>query len=251
MAYRFRYILFFLLLSFTLYAAQIRVAVAANASYVMEDLKKAFKLLHPNIKLDIILGSSGKLTAQIMHGAPYDIFLSADMKYPETLYAQKSAVTTPVIYAKGTLALLSVNSQDFSQGVAVLENPKIHKIAIANPKTAPYGVAAKEALERVKLYKKLKNKFVYGESISQTLTYTISAADIGIVAKSSLFSPHMLKYKKEKHWVEINTTLYTPINQGMVLLKSGEKKSEAKIFYDFMLSNQAKGILKRYGYKLK
>jgi len=99
MAYRFRYILFFLLLSFTLYAAQIRVAVAANASYVMEDLKKAFNLLHPNIKLDIILGSSGKLTAQIMHGAPYDIFLSADMKYPETLYVQKNAVTTPVIYS--------------------------------------------------------------------------------------------------------------------------------------------------------
>jgi len=227
------------------------VAVAANTSYVMEDLKKAFYLLHPKITLDIILGSSGKLTAQIMHGAPYDIFMSANMKYPDTLYEAKSAITKPVVYAKGALALLSVNIQDFSRGIAILENPKIHKIAIANPKTAPYGVAAKEALENAKLYEKIKSKFVYGESISQTVTYATTAADIGIVAKSSLFSPHMVTYKKEKHWVDVNASLYTPIDQGMVILKAGEENAEVKAFYDFMLSTEAKAILKRYGYKVK
>jgi len=251
MALAFRVILFFLWISFTLHAGQIRVAVAANTSYVVEDLKKAFNLVHPNIKLDIILGSSGKLTAQIMHGAPYDIFLSADMKYPDALYETKSAVTKPVVYAKGALALLSVNTQDFSQGIAVLENPKIHKIAIANPKTAPYGVAAKEALENAKLYEKIKAKFVYGESVSQTVAYATTAADIGIVAKSSLFSPRMRSYKKEKHWVDVNASLYAPIDQGMVILKSGEENVEVKTFYDFMLSAKAKAILKRYGYKVK
>jgi molybdate transport system substrate-binding protein len=251
MALAFRVILFFLWVSFTLHAGQIRVALAANASYVMEDLKKAFYRLYPDITLDIILGSSGKLTAQIMHGAPYDIFLSANRKYPDTLYETKSAVTKPVVYAKGALALLSVNTQDFSQGIAVLENPKIDKIAIANPKTAPYVVAAKEALENAKLYEKVKTKLVYAESISQTLAYTATAADIGIVAKSSLFSPRMRSYKKEKHWVDVNASLYAPIDQGMVILKSGEENAEVKAFYDFMLSPKAKAILKRYGYRVK
>ena len=232
-------------------AGEIKIAVAANVSYAIGDLEQAFRKHHPETKVQVILGSSGKLSAQISHGAPYDIFMSANMKYPDALYETKSAVTKPVVYAKGALALLSVNTQDFSRGIAMLENPKIHKIAIANPKTAPYGVAAKEALENAKLYEKIKAKFVYGESISQTVTYATTAADIGIVAKSSLFSPHMVTYKKEKHWVDVNASLYTPIDQGMVMLKAGEENAEVKAFYDFMLSTEAKAILKRYGYKVK
>jgi molybdate transport system substrate-binding protein len=232
-------------------AGEIKIAVAANVSYAIGDLKQAFMKYHPETKVQVILGSSGKLSAQISHGAPFGLFMSANMKYPTTLYEEKSAITKPVVYAKGALALLSVNAQDFSQGIAVLENTKIDKIAIANPKTAPYGVAAKEALENAKLYEKIKSKFVYGESISQTVTYATTAADIGIVAKSSLFSPHMVTYKKEKHWVDVNASLYTPIDQGMVILKSGEKNPEVKAFYDFMLSAKAKAILERYGYKVK
>jgi len=250
MALKHTYILFFLLLHMTLYAEQIRVAVAANASHVMEDLKQTFSKMHPEVKVEVILGSSGKLTAQILHGAPYDVFMSADMQYPQTLYAQKFALSKPEVYAQGTLSLLSQKKRDFSSGMYVLKDSDIGKIAIANPKTAPYGKAAKEALEHVKLYSELAHKFVYGESISQTLSYVMRAADIGLVATSALYAPQMKAYQKNIHWSEVDTTFYTPINQGMVILKQAKESNAAKMFYDFMLSAKAKEILKQFGYKV-
>ena len=235
----------------TLEAGQIRIAVAANVSYAIEALKKEFNQTYPKTKIEVILGSSGKLTAQIKHGAPYDLFMSADMKYPNTLYEEKMAVSKPVVYAQGALAMLSVNEQNYCAELDVLTLPEIKKIAIANPKTAPYGVAAKEALENAKLYKKLEKKFVFGESISQTVTYATTAADIGIIAKSSLYAPQMSHFKEAIHWSDVDESLYTPIDQGMVILKEGEGSEEVKAFYDFMLSAKAKTILKSFGYKVK
>jgi molybdate transport system substrate-binding protein len=232
-------------------AGEIRIAVAANVSYAIGDLKEAFHKSHPDTKVQVILGSSGKLTAQIRHGAPFGLFMSANMKYPKALYEEKMAVTKPVVYAEGTLAILSVKARNYCAEIFVLKDPSIQKIAIANPKTAPYGVAAKEALDNAKLYKKLESKFVYGESISQTVTYAMMAADIGIVAKSSLFSPQMSQYKEAIHWTEVDESLYTPIEQGMVILKEAQGNAEVKAFYDFMLSNEAKVILKKFGYKVK
>jgi len=243
-------ILAFCLSLVTLSAGEIKIAVAANVSYAIEDLKKAFNTIYPETKVQVILGSSGKLTAQIKHEAPYALFMSADMKYPEALYAEGLAVTKPVVYAQGALALLSLKERNYCAEIHVLKSPDIDKIAIANPKTAPYGVAAKEALENARLYEKLKEKFVYGESISQTVTYATTAADIGIIAMSSLFSPQMSQYKEAIHWSEVDATLYTPISQGMVILKEGEGNAEVKAFYDFILSAEAKEILKRFGYKV-
>jgi len=239
------------MLSNILHAGEVRIAVSANVSHAMKDLKEQFERSHPDIRVETILGSSGKLTAQIMHGAPYDMFLSADMKYPEALYAAKIALTQPSIYAQGSLVYFSLNPKDFSKGIALLKDKNIKKIAIANAKTAPYGIAAKEALEHAQLYEFLKDKFVYGESISQTISYVkSSAADIGLVAKSSLFSPYLLQYKKNINWLEVDVSLYTPINQGMVILKHAKDNVEVKIFYDFMLTNEAKVILEKYGYKI-
>lgn len=235
----------------TLSAGEIKIAVAANVSYAMEPLKKAFNVLHPETHIEVILGSSGKLTAQIKNGAPYELFLSANMKYPETLYNEGLAVTEPIVYAQGSLAYLSLKQKDFTQGMEVLKDENITKIAIANPKTAPYGGAAKEALENAGLYETLKDKFVHGESISQTVTYAMTAADIGFIAKSSLFSPQMSHFKKGINWSEVDEKLYTPIDQGMVILKKGEGSAEVKAFYDFMLSQQAREILKNFGYKVK
>jgi len=235
----------------TLHAGKITIAVAANVSYAIEDLKKAFQVSNPDTKVQVILGSSGKLTAQIMHGAPYELFMSADMKYPETLYEKKLAGTKPVVYAEGTLAMLSQKKHNCCAELFVLKSPSIKKIAIANPKTAPYGIATKEALENAKLYEKVKDKLVYGESISQTLSFTIHAADIGIIATSALFSPKMKHYKEAIHWSQVDEKLYTPIKQGIVILKKGEKSMEVKAFYDFMLSKEAKKILSSFGYKVK
>jgi len=232
-----------------MFASNITVAVAANVSYAINDLVKQFNISNPNIKVKVTLGSSGKLTAQINHGAPYDIFMSANMKYPQFLYKNNLAITKPIIYTKGSLAILSSKKQDFSNGINIIESKNITVIAVANPKTAPYGIATAQALKNAKLYNKIKPKFIYGESIAQTVSYTMTASDIGFVAKSALFSPFMTKYKKYINWIDVDSSLYTPINQGIVILKRAKNNSDAQKFYDFILSPKAQNILEQYGYQ--
>jgi molybdate transport system substrate-binding protein len=238
----------FLLFASSLNATTITIAVAANVSYAIEGLKTAFSSMHPNIQVRVILGSSGKLTAQIKNGAPYGLFMSANMDYPKALYKDKLATTKPIIYAQGALALLSVLERNFSKGLELLQSKNIGRIAIANTKTAPYGKATKEALQNAGVYTKIEEKFVYGESISQTLSYTMTACDVGIVAKSLLYSPRMVRFKEDKNWISLDTKLYTPIKQGIVLLKVAQNEQAYKDFYDFILSEEAKSIFKKYGY---
>ena len=234
-----------------LQANHLTIAVAANVSYAMEDLKKEFLNLYPNNKIRIIIGGSGKLTAQINNGAPYDIFLSANMKYPKYLYDNNLSVTKPIVYAQGSLVYFSIKNINFSKGIKILENGSINKIAVANPKTAPYGIATKEALLNSGIYDKIKYKFIYGESISQTVSYSITATDIGFIAKSALFSPKMSKYKKDINWQEVDSKLYTPIDQGIVILQNGKNKENAKQFYNFIFSQKAKDIFIKFGYIVK
>ena len=243
-----KFFLWLLFIIVSIEAKEITIAVAANVSYAIEPLIHTFQIKYPNIKVNTIIGSSGKLTAQIMHGAPYGLLMSANMDYPETLYRQGLTQEKPVIYAYGALALLSTHEYNDSLGLALLTDKEIRKIAIANPKTAPYGVATVEALKRAKLYQVLTHKFVYGESIGQTLIYATEVADIGIVSKSSLYSPKLSHYKQGKYWVEIPKVLYTSIAQGMVRLNS---TPEIKHFYDFMRSANAIKILKAYGYEVE
>ncbi len=172
------------------------------------------------------------------------------MKYPNTLYKENFAVTKPIIYAQGSLAYLSNKPQDFSAGINLLKNPNIKKIAVANPKTAPYGKATFEALKNAKILNEIKKKFVYSESISQTVSYTVIATDIGFIAKSSLYSPKMSHFKKNINWIDVDSTLYTPINQGIVILKKGDKNSNVEAFYNFILSQKAKDIFKKFGYQI-
>ena len=116
-------ILLFLVSSFSVLSANsIKIAVAANVSYAIDDLIKEFKKTNPNTDVKVTLGSSGKLTAQIKSGAPYDLFMSANMKYPDTLYKEKLAITKPIIYAQGSLALLSMKKQDFTKGLGLLKD---------------------------------------------------------------------------------------------------------------------------------
>ena len=244
------FLLVVLILS-TLNAGSINIAVAANVSYAIDDLKKEFNKLYPNTNVRVTLGSSGKLTAQIKHGAPYQIFMSANMKYPEALYKDGVAITKPVVYAQGSLAYFSTKKQDFSKGIELVKSRNIEKIAIANPKTAPYGKAAVEAMKSAGVYKNVVKKFVYGESVSQTVSYAVTAADMGFIAKSSLYSPKMTQYKKGVNWEDVDSKLYTPINQGLILLKDSKNSSEAKAFYDFLQTTKAKSILTSYGYIVK
>ena len=253
-------ILGLMVLCSSIFAGEITVAAAANVSYAMDELVKEFNKTNPNTKVLVTLGSSGKLVAQIENSAPYDIFMSADMKFPQALFDKKLTKTPPVIYAQGVLAMFSSKELDYSKGINLLKDSSISKIAIANPKTAPYGAAAIEAIKNAKI-EGIDSKFVYAESISQAVTYATTATDIGFVAKSSLYEGNMTQYKENKNWITVDPKLYTPIEQGIVILdntnslvgiiKDGQRKEEVKAFYDFILSASAKKIFTDFGYIVK
>ena len=241
-------LLLLVILSSHSFAGKITVAIAANVSYAIDDLKKEFNKLHPNIEVQVILGGTGKLVAQIKHKAPFDILMAANMAYPQALYKSGDAVTRPIVYAQGSLVYLSKKERDFSKVIEALKSKAIKRIAVANPKTAPYGKATFEALKNLGILEEIKSKFVYAESISQTVTYAKRATDIGFIAKSTLFSPKMKEFKKGKHWADVDAKFYTPISQGIVLLKHGEKNAEVTAFYAFVFSKKAEEIFKRFWY---
>jgi len=229
---------------------QITIAVAANVQFAMQELKQEFKK-ETGINTVVIIGSSGQLTAQIKQGAPYDVFISADMKYPLNLYINKFAVDSPRVYALGALVIWTVKKGiQLNDDLKELINNDIQKIALANPKIAPYGEATIEALKYFGIYNDVKNKLVFGESIAPTNQFIISgAADIGFTAKSVVVSPSM---KGKGFWKEVNSKAYKPIKQGCVILKYGfeNNKIEAEKFYKFLFSNKAKNILIKYGYQV-
>ncbi len=245
-------VLFFILFALvSLNGGEVRIAAAANVGYAVEDLIKEYEKIDPGTKVRVTLGSSGKLAAQILHGAPYDIYLSANMSYPRRLYKEGAAATEPEIYAEGVLVLFSVKHLDVGKGMEVLKDRSVTTVAIANPKTAPYGTAAMEAIRRSAIYDEVKEKLVFGESVAQTLSYALKAADIGMVAKSALYGPRMSRYREGINWVEVDRELYSPIEQGAVLLKRAEGAKEAKSFYRFLFSESAKDIFRRYGYRTR
>ena len=248
-----RRILLGLFLSFILplsaFAKEITVAAAANVQYALEELKAEFEK-NSDIKLKMIIGSSGKLTAQIENGAPFDVFISADMEYPEVLHKEGLTYQPPKIYAYGTLVLWTLKDLDLSKGVEIVADSSVKKIAIANPKTAPYGRQAVNAMKHYKVYKKIQPKLVYGESIAQVNQFvTTQAVDVGFTAKSVVLAPNL---KEKGKWVEVDASAYTPIAQGIIILKYAQKNNlkEAQAFYDFLFSPQARDIFKKYGYVL-
>ena len=240
-------ILFLIFFSFS-YAETITIAAAANVQYALDELIKEFKKENPSVKIKKVVASSGKLTAQIIRNAPYDIFLSADMKYPEYLYKKGYTTTKPKVYAYGILVLYTMKNIKI-KNINDLTDPKIKKIALPNPKTAPYGRASKETLEYYGIYKKVSQKIIYGESVGQSTQYIVKKlVDIGFTAKSIVLSP---KLKGKGYWIEIDKKAYNPIKQGIVILKNGKNKKYVKKFYNFIFSEKGRNILKKYGYKVE
>ncbi|OCL88403.1 Molybdate-binding periplasmic protein precursor [Aliarcobacter thereius] len=244
-------VLVFAFLCSSVFAGTINIAVAANVSYAINDLIAEFNKTNPDTKVQVTLGSSGKFTAQIENGAPFDIFMSANMKFPENLYNKKLTVTEPVLYAQGSLAMLSSKKLDLSKGINIVTDKKVIKVAIANPKTAPYGTASVEAFKNAKVYDDIESKLIYAESISQAVTYALTAAEVGFIAKSSLYDEKMSQYKENIDWVSVDPKLYTPIDQGIVILNRAKQNKEARAFYDFILSPKAKKIFVDFGYLVK
>ncbi|MDD2267284.1 molybdate ABC transporter substrate-binding protein [Sulfuricurvum sp.] len=230
-------------------AQTITVATAANMKYAANDIAKAFTE-ESGIGVKIITGSSGKLTQQIMSGAPYDVFLSADVEYPAKLALGGYTTTPSQVYAYGSLVLWSNTGVDLSKGVAAVTDPKVSKIAVANPKTAPYGIEAMNTMHYYKVDGAIAPKIITAESISQVGNYvSTKAVDLGFIAKSIVLSPEM---KNVGQWIEIDPKSYNTIDQAMVGLKNGSPENQiaAKKFLRFMSSAKALEILKASGYGL-
>jgi molybdate transport system substrate-binding protein len=231
------------------FADSLMVAVAANVQYAFDDLRAEFKK-ETGHDVKPTYNSSGKFTAQIMNGAPFDVFMSADMEFPEKLYKEGFTVSAPKPYAYGSLVLWTMKDLDLTNWQKVLTASSVDKIAVTNPKTAPYGRETMKALRHYKLDETLKPKFVFGESIAQTNQYIHSkAADAGFTAKSVVVSPKMKGLGK---WIDVPKAAYEPIAQGAVILKHGQQTNPklSQQFYEFLYGGKARAILDRYGYIL-
>ncbi len=227
---------------------KLRIAVAANLQFAIKELADDFSQ-RSGVECEIIISSSGKLTAQIIEGAPFDLLLSADMKYPQELYNRKFTLFQPDIYAYGNLILWTLH-EDVEPELETLLSEQITHIAIGNPKTAPYGVSAMEVLRKFGIEEAVQKKLVYGESIAQTNQFIISrSVDLGFTSKSVVMSSQM---KDRGQWSEIDKDLYSPMAQGMVVLKSRKAfESKAIQFRDYVLSSEGKEILHKFGYDMK
>lgn len=239
-------LLLFFLNPFGLRAQPLRVAVAANAQFVMEPLRIAFQK-KTGIAVDAIVNSSGKLTTQIQQGAPYDVFLSADMAYPQTLFKAGLTVAAPVAYAYGSLVLWTLGNWPLNADLTLLTSSAVRHVAIANPATAPYGEAALSFLKRTKRLDQVKAKLVYGESIAQVNQYVLTgAAEVGFTAKSVVLDPTLTK---RGHWIDLPATGYAPIAQGVVILKRTGQPKPSRQFVQFLRSPEARRILQQFGYR--
>ena len=223
---------------------KLTIATAANMQFAMEEIIIEFTK-ETGIECETNISSSGKLTAQIKEGAPYDIFISADMKYPTDLYNSGLTTSKPYIYAQGKLVIWSL-VDSIKPSIQVLLQKNIKHIASANPKTAPYGLATEQVFKHYQILDSIKNKLVYGESIAQTNQFiTTKAAEIGFTAKSVVLS----NLKNKGNWTAIDDKTYTPISQGIVILKNGPSTIEKKErFYNFLFSEKGTDILNKFGY---
>ena len=231
-------------------AGEVRVAAAADLKFAMDELSTEFEKTG-GTRLDVTFGSSGNFFSQLQNGAPFDVFLSADIGYPTRLEAAgftEPATLYPYALGRIVIWLPSDSKLDVAKlGWKVLQDARIQKIAIANPEHAPYGRAALAALQKAGIYDLVKAKLVYGENISQAAQFVQSGnAQAGILALSLAVSPAM---RGGKSW-EIPAQFYAPILQGAVVLKNAKNKAEAIRFLLFLKSDPVKKILENYGFAI-
>jgi molybdate transport system substrate-binding protein len=228
----------------------LQIAAAADLVFCLDRLNAEFKKAHPGVDLKVSTGSSGNFFAQIQNGAPFDVFLSADMKYPRDLAkAGLADEKTLTQYAVGRIVLWTTwPDVDLSKGLESLRADKIRKFAIANPDHAPYGRAAKAALEHEKLWEAVQPKLVLGENIAQTAQFVQTGnAEAGIVALSLVLAPVNKGLGK---YQEIPAAFYPPLEQGLIITKYGGANPLAAKYLEFLRSKEARAIFDEYGFRL-
>jgi molybdate transport system substrate-binding protein len=233
-------------------AETVTIAAAADLTYCIEDLNRSYQQSHPGTELKLSAGSSGNFSSQIQNGAPFDIFLSADIQYPKNLasggFVDPSTLT---VYAVGRIVLWTTkpDSVNLDRGIEVLrDRSAVKKIAIANPEHAPYGRAAKAVLENSGIWSEVQDRIVQGENIAQTAQFVQTGnVDAGFVALSLLLSPHLQHIGR---YIEIDPKLYPKLEQAMVLTKAGSNRPVVRDYFQFLQSQAARKIFDQYGFTL-
>ena len=229
-------------------AEEITIAAASDLNFAFREIATEYENTTGN-HVRLTLGSSGNFFAQIQNGAPFDLYFSADIAYPRNL--EEAGLTVPgslYQYAVGRIVLWTGHESriDVTKGFEALREPTIRKIAIANPKHAPYGRAAVAAMEHFKVYDQVKDRLILGENISQAAQFIESGAcDVGIIALSLAVAPAMKS--KGTYW-EVPADAHLPLEQGAVILKSSKNQEAARQFLEFIKGSDGHEIMKRYGF---
>ncbi|SDT91712.1 molybdate transport system substrate-binding protein [Pseudomonas pohangensis] len=228
------------------YAAEVSVALAANFSAPMQKIAAAFEQ-DTGHKAVLSTGATGKFYAQIRHGAPFQLLLAADQTTPERLEREGLAVAgTRFTYAIGQLVLWSTEPGLVDAEGAVLRSERFTRIALADPKLAPYGAAALETLDKLGLRQQLQSKFVQGENIAQTYQFVASGnAPLGFVALSQVFADGRIR--EGSAWI-VPAELHSPLLQDAVILKAGADNPAALALADYLRGEKARSIMQSYGY---
>jgi molybdate transport system substrate-binding protein len=229
--------------------AKLSIAAAANFVYAMDALNTEFKRTRP-VAVATTVGASGNLFAQIRNGAPFDLFLSADTEYPRRIVEAKLGEPSSLsVFASGRLVVWTTNTDlELSDLATAVRGPLVRKVAIAQPRTAPYGRAAQSALEQAGVWRDAAAKLVLGESVSQTAQFVETGnADLGLVPMSIVLAPQLAK---KGQWKEIPPSAYAGVSldHAAVLTKRGAANSAAQHYLEFLRSDAAKKILRDFGY---
>jgi len=222
---------------------ELTVAAAADLTPAFEEIGREFESA-TKTRVVFMFGSTGMLTRQIENGAPVDLFAAANVSYVDQLEKEGLIVPgTKAIYARGRITLWTSNESTLRlQGIADLARPEVMRIAIANPDHAPYGLAAKQALESAGIWEQVQPKLVYGDNIRQTLQYAQTGnVEVSIVALS-------LSIQSNGRWTLIPEELHQPIDQGLAVIKFTKNEQAARAFAAFISSPQGKAIMKKYGF---
>jgi len=224
---------------------ELTIAAAADLAPAFEELGRKFQETR-NIKVVFSFGSTGLLAKQIENGAPMDLFAAANTEYVDQLEKQGLIVSdTKTIYARGRITLWTQKGSPIRiEKISDLTRPEVKRIAIANPDHAPYGMAAKEALERAGIWENVQPKLVYGENIRQTLQYAETGnVEVAIVALS-------LSLRSDGQWVLIPEELHKPLDQALAVIKGTKNEREAREFAQFVMGSQGREIMRKYGFTL-
>jgi molybdate transport system substrate-binding protein len=227
---------------------EVTIAAAADLKSALDEIIVSFKHIHSSAKIEAIYGSSGKFSTQIRQGAPYDLYFSADIDYPRALESEGYAASVVQSYAVGRIVLWSPSLDTSKMNLAMLADPSIMKIAIANPRHAPYGKRAVEALRAAGVWEQVVSKLVYGENVSQAAQYVQNGnAQVGIIALSLALSPELAK---RASYVMIPDRLHQTMEQGYIITRRAASNTLAHEFARYIAGKEARTIMNRCGFAL-